>query len=237
MPTHDADQPTPETQTSPASLPGTNTDPEPVYRALATHQRSEEWSHRDLIAELQTWAERFDAEFKLQCGPLSLAVCKLSRRHFGHFRCGHNGFGLWGEIAINSIYVDQRPRWQTLGTLLHELIHAWQQANGDRGKNGTHNRQFRDKARSLGLLIDTRGVTEYAPESPFTRILEQHGIAISTRLATPAKRRQGHSKLRKWRCDCTNVRVGVLDFYAQCLKCGQVFTRCDPPESPSQETD
>jgi len=37
--------------------------------------------------------------------------------------------------------------------------------------------------------------------------------------------RRGESKLEKWTCGCTYVRVAVADFQALCLKCGKVFSR------------
>ena len=36
------------------------------------------------------------------------------------------------------------------------------------------------------------------------------------------------SKLKKWTCGCTNVRVAVSDFRARCLKCGNEFKLAEP---------
>ena len=36
-------------------------------------------------------------------------------------------------------------------------------------------------------------------------------------------RGKGKSSLSKWSCGCTNIRVGVRDLEALCLKCGDLF--------------
>jgi hypothetical protein len=34
---------------------------------------------------------------------------------------------------------------------------------------------------------------------------------------------KGKSKLKKWSCGCTNIRVAVRSLEAKCLKCGNKF--------------
>lgn len=202
------------------------TDSQSVYSVLAHHQRSEDWDLKALFTELQRWAEIFNLEFNLEIRDISLCVDWLSRRRFGHFRYGHNGFGLEGEIAINRRYLDRKEFWQVLGTLLHEMLHAWQQAHGKPGKWSYHNVQFRKKALEYGLVVDQRGVTDYEPKSPFMDLLRKHGVHVP-HIPNPLQRRRGSSKLKKWCCGCTNVRVAVADFRAKCLRCGNVFVRAD----------
>ena len=137
--------------------------------------------------------------------------------------------GLNGEIAINRRYLELREPWQVLGTLLHELVHAWQEVHGKPGKGNYHNRQFRDKARSLGLIVNQRGHTHYDAESPFFRCLATYEIDVPT-IPPNEYIVRGASKLRKWSCKCEppiNVRVAVSHFNAQCLWCGTVFQESD----------
>jgi hypothetical protein len=204
----------------------TPVDRPPVYRALADHQASETWDLRELLAELQRWAGVFDTEFKLGVPEVSLCVDWLHPHCFGHFRYGHNGFGLRGEIALNRRYLAAREFWQILGTLLHELLHAWQQAHGTPGKGNYHNAEFRTKARSYGLVIDEHGCTEYEPGSAFFALLKKHGIRVPA-VPKPQLRLRGRSKLRKWTCGCTNVRVASAHFRARCLNCGNEFALAD----------
>lgn len=202
----------------------------PVYEALAQHQVTEEsWELRELLAWLQTWSQRFVEEFSLGITAVSLCVDWLGARRYGHFRHGHNGFGLIGEIALNRRYLRSRDPWQLLGTLLHELIHAWQEIHGKPGKNNYHNKQFRQKAREYGLVIDTRGRTQYEPDSLFFKLLATHDV--KTPPIPPVQYvLRGQSKLKKWSCRCKppiNVRVAVPQFYARCLWCGEIFSLVD----------
>lgn len=88
-----------------------------IYSALAKHQRDETWGGQEMIAGLQTWADRFIVEFKLDIGSIALCIDPLPSSRYGHFRRGRNGFGLRGEIAINSRYLSgQRQLWEVLGS-------------------------------------------------------------------------------------------------------------------------
>jgi hypothetical protein len=195
-----------------------------VYDVLADHQKNEEWRYNALASEAHRWASIFNDEFQLEVPEVSLAFENLRRTRFGHFRYGHNGFGLKGEIAINAQHILNREFWQTLGTLLHELLHAWQQAHGKPGKRNHHNKEFRARARGLGLIVDQRGHTSYEPNSAFTTLLKKHGVHVPPLVApTSTKAVRGESKLKKWSCGCTNVRVAISDFRARCLKCNGVF--------------
>jgi hypothetical protein len=201
----------------------------PIYRALADHQVSEEWDFGPFVAELHRWALIFDAAFELRVPEVSLAIDRLRRTRMGQFREGHNQFGLKGEIILNDLYlIGVLEPFEVLGTLLHEMLHGWQQAYGKPGKHNYHNKQFREKAREYGLIIDDRGRTEYDPDGRFFSLLRQHGMELPD-LPTPSRavRRRGDSKLKRWSCGCTNVRVAVPNFHARCLRCGQDFFRCD----------
>ena len=196
-----------------------------VYRALAHHQVQEEWELQPLVRELQIWATRMNDEFGLRIPEISLRVDWLSRWRLGHFRYGHNGFGLKGEIAINRLYLE-REFWGLLGTLCHELVHAWQQAHGTAGKHNYHNKQFREKAAELGLIVDARGRTDYVQPSPFMALLSRFEVNVPV---LPKKnlstRSVGNSKLKLWTCGCTKARVAIADFQAICLKCSNRFER------------
>ncbi len=194
-----------------------------IYRVLADHQQSEDWRHRSLVIELHRWADLFNHEFALSVPEFSLSIDRLRCTRLGQFRDGHNGFGLKGEIVINQGHLGD-DFWEVLGTLLHELIHGWQQAFGKPGRGNYHNKEFRDKATSYGLAVDHRGVTKYEPESRFFELLERHGIRHPELSQPTATRRvAGRSKLRKWSCGCTNVRVAVPTFSARCLLCDRLF--------------
>lgn len=200
---------------------------EPINVALRAHQAGvPAWPWQGVAADLHCWAERFIVEFKLHIGVPALLIASLHRRHLGHFRYGRNGFGLSDEIALDEQHVRHSPRWQVYGTLLHELLHSWQQRHGRPGRRNYHNREFRDAARRLGLQVSPAGVTEYpAGDTPFARLLLQHGVSCSATSGTaaPSPRRPG-SKLRLYQCPCgVKVRIGRAQFRARCLDCGGLF--------------
>ena len=206
-------------------LEETGDDPPHIYRALAEHQQKEAWEHRTLLIELHRWAVIFNGEFALGVPEFSLAIDRLRCTRLGHFRDGHNGFGLKGEIVINRSHLDGHV-FDVLGTLLHELLHGWQQAHGKPGRGNYHNREFREMAATCGLIIDSRGVTQYEPKSRFFELLERHGHGIHIPdLPQPTVRERiaGKSKLAKWSYGCTNVRVAVRTFSARCLLCERLF--------------
>jgi hypothetical protein len=198
-----------------------------IYAVLAKHQRNEGWDRRELATGLQAWAGRFNDEFKLDVTEIALCIDRLPSGHYGHYREGHNGFGLRGEIAINARYLS-RDLWEILGTLLHELLHAWQESHGTPGKRNHHNAEFQAKARELGLIIDRCGLTGYTANSPFKALLRECGVRVPTCEVLPPKNRpRGDSKMKKWCCGCTTVRVAIADFRARCLKCQIEFKRED----------
>lgn len=202
----------------------------PIYDELKKHQVTEEsWDLRPTLEWLQQWSERFVSEFALMITQVSLCVECLPAHRLGHFRSGLNGFGLAAEVAINRTHLDKREPWQVLGTLLHELLHAWQELHGKPGSWNYHNNEFREKARTLGLIIDTKGHTQYAPNSSFFAVLNKYGV--ETPEFPPVQYvLRGQSKQKKWSCQCEpkiNVRVAVAHFYARCLWCGCVFKQQD----------
>jgi hypothetical protein len=207
---------------SAADVPATE-----VYPVLAKHQREEQWVCREIIGALQTWADRFTVEFNLDIPEVVLRIDWLPRTRYGHFRSDHNGFGLRGEIALNARYLTgQRQFWEVLGTLLHELLHGWQQAHGMPSEGNHHNTEFRNKARELGLIVDRRGATGYAATSSFKDLLRRFGVECPDAEIFPEVRIvAGQSKLKKWSCGCTNVWVACGGFQARCLKCSNDFTR------------
>jgi len=212
---------------------GPRTNPAPiqaspgVYGVLARHQVSETWHGRNLIESLQEWASPFISEFKLDIPEVVLCVEDLPISSFGGFRCGHDGFGLKGEIALNARHLSGPDgQWEVLGVLLKHLLHAWQQAHGTPSGRCHHNKELRDKAAELGLLVNDKGLLGFAADGPFKELLRRHGVSVpAEKKPIPERRPAGDSKQKKWSCGCTNVRCAVPELYAQCLKCGQVFRK------------
>jgi hypothetical protein len=211
-----------------------------IYAVLADHQRHEDWAFREQAACLVTWTRRFNGEFKLQITEIALHIEKLPIHIYSHFREGHNGFGLRGEITLNSVHFAQRPLGLILGDLLCELLHAWQHEHGRSASRGRCNREYRLKAADVGLIVSEHGSVQLKREGSFAQLLQSCGIslpwpsrteeegtaeALLLSAARPS-RPAGSSKLKKWVCSCprpTIVRVAIGDFQALCLKCHMRF--------------
>lgn len=207
---------------------------ETINLELRSHQQTiDDWNFRQVAFDLHQWAERMVLEFKLEIPPPCLAIEYLGRGRLGHFRRGRNGFGLRDEIAIDQKHLNRGPLWDVYGTLLHELLHSWQEHHGRPGRRNYHNKEFRDKACSLGLLIDEAGHTRYAAgETPFALLMYRYGIErpaedaeVSSEIVVTPVPPCG-STLKLYACPCgVKVRVGRSRFNARCLDCGGLFQR------------
>ena len=150
----------------------------------------------------------------------------------GQHRRGRNGLGLRHEIVIGKEHLEGDEYWEVLGTLLHELLHAAQEDVGKPGRRNYHNRQFRERAREFGLIIDERGHQQYAPApTPFLDLLDKYGVKtpVLPPLTEPTTRALSvsRSKLKPWVCGCTprpiHIQVALNNLRARCLQCGQLF--------------
>ena len=113
-----------------------------IYKELRRHQvkrhqDDEPWGYRDVMQELHEWADRFIVEFKLEIPEVTIGIDALRRRCNGQFQEGHNSLGLRREIIIARSHLEEclsEEKWFELqGTLLHELLHAWQEEHGKSG--------------------------------------------------------------------------------------------------------
>jgi hypothetical protein len=194
--------------------------------ALATHQQAAVWDWKDLAQKLYAYDRLLRDWFALDLPPFVIRFDRLRPSRLGHFRPGCNEFAIAGEIAINIRYVDVLPFYETIGTLHHEQLHLWQHVHGRPGKGNYHNREYQQKAADSGLVVDSRGHTQYDPDGRFVAFLREHGIDIpALPVVFETTRFTGTSKLKKWSCSCTSVWAAVPDVAASCLRCGQAFSQ------------
>jgi hypothetical protein len=193
---------------------------------------SNTWELQELLRELHRWVGIFVFEFKLEIPDIVLRVDGLRVWRLGHFHRGHNGFGLEGEIAINRRHLNKRDFWDVLGTLLHELLHAWQECHGKPAKGQYHNKQYRRKASEFGLVVDGRGYQRVEPEGAFARLLQAYGVNVPT-LPAPSPEPVALCGLKLWVCRCDppfRMRVARADFRATCNYCGQEYFQSESRE-------
>jgi len=207
---------------------------ETINKSVKDHEiRTSQWHFSQLGEELYIWVDRFNERFfdgKLQTPAISFA--RTRRNNLGHFVIDRNEFGLKWNININSRYV-HLPMSDILATFLHEMAHQWQQECGKKKTNSAirnyHNVEFRRKVEEMGIPCGNFGGCLHYRD-PFVSFLRKHGVDVAQKsysdYETLMNLGQNGSKLKKWSCGCTNVRVAISDFRAQCLKCQNRFRIC-----------
>ena len=61
------------------------------------------------------------------------------------------------EIALNPAHFAERGAKKVLSTLVHEMVHQWQQHHGKPSRTGYHNAQWAAKMREIGLIPSHTG--------------------------------------------------------------------------------
>jgi hypothetical protein len=101
-----------------------------------------------LAAKLAEWHSRYNAQ--LFGGALRAVPVRVSRRmksRLGHYTAATGGAG--GEITISVRHLKRHGWKEALQTLLHEMVHQWQD---EMGHPLDHGPAFRAKARELGIV-------------------------------------------------------------------------------------
>ncbi len=86
--------------------------------------------------------------------PPVIITLRSSKSHYGHYAKGqfHSGDGQKiDEIVLSARYFSHRSE-HTMSTLVHEMVHHWQEHFGTTGSGGYHhNREWADKMKEVGL--------------------------------------------------------------------------------------
>ena len=126
-----------------AALPGRR----PHVRRESTHPADEPYAARLTEAHAELNGQYFDGTLK----PMAIAVSRRMKRKLGHYSLATSDRP--AVIAIGRGHI-RRDAWDdVIHTLLHEMVHQWQQ---ETGLPVAHDRAFRTKARQIG--IDPRAV-------------------------------------------------------------------------------
>lgn len=157
-------------------------DARPVRVRDRTHPADEPWVERLRSAHRAYNAEHFDGALS----EIGIRVSRRMRRKLGHYSPAADG--LQPEIAIGRLHI-RRDGWAAaLQTLLHEMVHQWQD---ELGLPLAHDRRFRDMARRVGA--DPRAVRWDDALQPVSR------TALSRRSANATASRGARSRTRRSR--------------------------------------
>jgi len=127
--------------------------------------------------------------------PQCLITLRSSNRHKGYHhpnRFINAGGETLHEIGLNPGFFTLLPVEEALSTLVHEMVHHWQECVGRPTKSNHHNKEWVAKMESIGLIPSNTGlpggeqtgrrVTHYIqPDGPFMtacRALIDHGFAL-----------------------------------------------------------
>jgi hypothetical protein len=118
--------------------------------------------------------------------PLQIRISRRMRRKLGHYSPATDG--LPAEIAISRSHI-RRESWDAvLHTLLHEMVHQWQD---EHGYPLAHDARFREMARSVGAdpwAVRKEGAV-HAGEDRTGSITRRNGNATTSRAARSRTRR------------------------------------------------
>jgi SprT-like family len=129
--------------------------PRPAARRERTHADDVE-----IAEQLNAWHARFNARhFAGRLKPIEIRVSRRMKTRLGHYTAATMG-GETAEIAISRAHL-RRHGWQeALHTLLHEMVHQWQDESGHTIDHGA---TFRAKCRELGIAPYARRVLATRP--------------------------------------------------------------------------
>jgi hypothetical protein len=105
-----------------------------------------------LAERLVDWHERYNAEhFGGSLKTIPVRVSRRMKSRLGHYSAATAEAG--SEIAISWRHLRRHGLEEALHTLLHEMVHQWQD---ETGRTIDHGRGFRAKAREVGIEAAAR---------------------------------------------------------------------------------
>lgn len=131
----------------------------PIGEDERREPRTPERTHPDdegMAAKLTEWHTRYNAErFGGALKRVSVRVSRRMRARLGHYAPAQHG--RHAEIAISRRHLRRHGFAEGLETLLHEMVHQWQD---EEGHPLGHDRHFREKAKAVGIGGRARRVVD-----------------------------------------------------------------------------
>jgi hypothetical protein len=227
-----------------------------LNQRIAAHQDDlNEWKHAgvdlsEAVKKIRGWASELweffiPSEWQgkgIACPEFLFRFDWEHPRVLGHYVPGRNDTGLRWEISINPRHLRSRSEVDTAATVLHELLHCFEDLAGRAREhaNNYHSAWFRQQAEAHGIPC-TRyggdlGVRNPSPFLEWARARALRGEP-TIRAAALAVEQPPVSRAKRavWICWCTpSEAVSVLvargaELEAVCQRCGKKFRRRDEP--------
>jgi predicted SprT family Zn-dependent metalloprotease len=158
-----------------------------------------------------------------------------SRGYFANERFGHRTRTktLTDELALNPDTFIDRSDKEILSTLVHEMVHCWQEHHGHPSRKGYHNQEWAEKMIEIGLMPSDTGapdgrktgqhVTHYiVPQGPFdqaAKALLQTGFILNWQSVAPdAKQTRARDKTK---FQCPSCKQNAWAKPTAALICGE----------------
>lgn len=94
-------------------------------------------------------------------GSLDHVILNFSRKAKSYGFCAPDRWAGDGEtvteISLNPTHLAERPLMESMSTLVHEMVHAWQFQSGTPSRRGYHNREWAAKMKECGLYPSSTG--------------------------------------------------------------------------------
>jgi predicted SprT family Zn-dependent metalloprotease len=145
------------------------------------------------------------------------------------------------EISLNPNYLD-RPNIEWHSTLVHEMVHLWQQDFGKPSRSNYHNKQWARKMEEIGLIPSStgqpggkktgQGMSHYVSTNGqfievFNRLMEK-SIKYSPLQGLETNKAASRKAYKtKYECPCGNNVWGKPGLHIVCAVCNQSFEQTD----------
>lgn len=131
----------------------------PIGEEERREPRAPERTHPDdegIAAKLSEWHARYNTErFGGSLKRVTVRVSRRMRARLGHYAPAQHG--RHAEIAISRRHLRRHGFAEALETLLHEMVHQWQD---EEGHPLGHDRHFREKAKAVGIGARAKRVVD-----------------------------------------------------------------------------
>ncbi len=125
-------------------------------RAQPALRRAAEKTHpadETFVRELAEWHARLNREkFAGELASVPIRVSRRLKSRLGHYSW-RGQEGARAEIVISRTHIRRHGWDEAVHTLLHEMVHQWQD---ETGLKVDHGREFRQKARAVGIAPKAR---------------------------------------------------------------------------------
>ena len=130
-----------------------------VSRPAARRERTHE-DDLGMVEQLRQWHRRYNARhFQGKLREIDIRISRRMKSRLGHYTSATPGAEP-AEIAISRAHLRRHGWAEALHTLLHEMVHQWQD---EAGHTIDHGATFRAKSREVGIAPFARRVLATRP--------------------------------------------------------------------------